>query len=1131
MTTPRRPIYNNISMARLIMRLLSACVLLSAVHFDFPCACAADQDNRRPQSLLTLDGLFTRRDFDTQELPLLRWSERSSTYFVLEAASLGAGKDLVQHFPANGARKIVVPASAFAVHGGSSSLDVEAFEFSPDESKLLIYTNSKKVWRNNTRGDYWLLDVATLQLQKLGGDAPEASLMFAKFSPDGARVGYVRENNIYVQDLSDLSITAVTTDGSEILINGTSDWVNEEELSLRDCFRFSPDGQQILFWQFDTSNVRRFHLLNNTDALYPRIVSFPYPKVGETNSSTRLAVVSVAGGKVVWLQLPGNSRQHYLPHAEWLPDGSQIFVQQLNRLQNELRLFLADPSTGTTQVVMTEHDPAWLENENPVRWLKDGRSVLWLSERSGWRQAYQVNLSGEPIQPMTTGEFDIIDVSAVDTARGWLYYIASPENPTQRYLYRSPLAGGEPELVTPALQPGWHQYSLSPDAAWAVHTYSTFATPPIVEIVHLPDHKVVSVLADNRPLRNKLAALHRPSSEFFTIDIGGDVTLNAWCMKPPGFDASRQYPLLMYVYGEPYGQTVKDAWTGATRLWHEMLAQQGCIVASVDNRGTNAPLGRKWRKCVHRQIGILASQEQASAVRAMLQKWPFIDPTRVGVWGWSGGGSMSLNALFRYPDLYRSAIAVAPNADQLLYDTIYQERYMGLPEDNVVGYREGSPITHAHKLRGNLLLVHGTADDNGHYQGTERLMNELVAHGKHFTVLPYPNRTHSISEGSNTTRHFWGYLTKYLQDNLVSANAADSEAAVNSHPLEPQLQFINGSQQSIDIAWIKAPDERVPICSLEPGKHKIITTTIGHRFSLTGSADSSEAIITSEVPVQAFRFGGVPAFYTQHSSAEGYPVVASSNVNSYALAEAVYIVNLMLAKRPDVRTAMIKSGSRLCILAHNEFTTDLPEWAWLADEAVPGFENIAPRDYYAARARGMGGSETDPYCSCAEENLLGYAGDPYSTENILIHELAHNIHLRGMINIDATFDARVKLAYDAAMTEGLWKGKYASVNHHEYFAEGVQSWFDDNRENDHDHNHVNTRMELLNYDPRLAALCREVFGDTELRYTKPSTRLTDHLSGFDPSSAPKFEFPPRLNEVSKLIQAAAEQRGSETTVQ
>ncbi len=344
----------------------------------------------------------------------------------------------------------------------------------------------------------------------------------------------------------------------------------------------------------------------------------------------------------------------------------------------------------------------------------------------------------------------------------------------------------------------------------------------------------------------------------------------------------------------------------------------------------------------------------------------------------------------------------------------------------------------------------------------------------------------------------------------------------------PQLQVINGTTQIVDVFWINDQGERVPNGSVPPGKNTIVSTTLGHRFALVGRKDFKESLVTTEVRVQAFRVGGVPSFYTQRTDAGGFLVVASARVNPYALKEAVYIIDMMLSKRPDVRTAMVKSGARLCILAHDEFTCDQPEWAWLAEQPEKGFEDLSARDFRDARARGMGGSNTDPYCSCAEENLLAYEGDPYSTECILIHELAHNIHLRGMSNVDATFDPRVKACYDAAMKAGLWKGKYASVNHHEYFAEGVQSWFDNNRENDHDHNHVNTRAELLDYDPGLAALCREVFGDTVLKYTKPQTRLTGHLAGYDPKQAPRFAWPARLAKARELIRAKAKARSAST---
>ena len=342
--------------------------------------------------------------------------------------------------------------------------------------------------------------------------------------------------------------------------------------------------------------------------------------------------------------------------------------------------------------------------------------------------------------------------------------------------------------------------------------------------------------------------------------------------------------------------------------------------------------------------------------------------------------------------------------------------------------------------------------------------------------------------------------------------------------LNASLQIINGTEKSVEIYWLKSDSERISNGSVEPGKNRSITTTLGHRFEVVSSIDQLTEVITSEVPNQAFRVGGVPDFYTQRIEANGFPIVASASVNPYALKEAAAIIDGMLGQRPDVREAMIKSGSRLCILACGEFTTEQPEWQWLANQKRKEFPGVSAKEFYDARARGMGGSQTDPFCSCGEENLLAYPGDPYSTENILIHELAHNIHLRGMVNVDRSFDSRVRAAYEQAKEAELWKGKYASVNHHEYFAEGVQSWFDNNRENDHDHNHVNTRSELIEYDPRLASLCREVFGDTEFRYTKPQNRLHGHLEGYDPARAPTFQWPDRLKEAQAQILKDAQNR-------
>lgn len=728
------------------------------------------QDEKKPdESLLTFGRVFVSGEFGGGHGTSVQWHPRRGGYIEWErAADGGPGRDLVLRDAASDKTEVLVPALRFVPPGHESPLSVESYQFSDDESKLLIYTNSERVWRHRTRGDYWVLDIAAGELKKLGGDARPASLMFAKFSPDGLRVAYVRDNNLYVEDLRGGGITQLTKDGSANRINGTFDWVNEEELDLRDGFRWSPDGKHIAYWQVDTTGVREFPLINNTRGLYPEVTTFPYPKAGERNSAVRVGVVSSEGGETRWLDLPGDPREHYIAHMDWAAGESgkdRVVVQQFNRLQNENRLMLINASSGGVTTVMTERDKAWVENSNHgFTWLDGGKKLLWLSERDGWRQAYSVSMDDGEARRITQGGFDAMGIEAVDEKEGWLYYAASPENATEKYLFRVKLDGSTTERITPEDQRGTHDYSISADAKYAVHTFSSFDTPPLSEIVSLPDHKRVKLLSDNEELKKKLDKLKKAPAEFFQVDIGDGTKLDGWCIKPPKLKKGRRYPLLFYVYGEPAGQTVLNRYMGRNYLWYLMLAQQGYVVMSVDNRGTPAPRGREWRKSIYRQVGILASADQAAATRALLKERPYLDPERIAIWGWSGGGSMTLNALFRHPDLYRTGMAVAAVPNQRLYDSIYQERYMGLPGDNAEGYYKGSSINFAHQLKGNLLLVHGTGDDNVHYQGAEALINELVAHDKPFTMFAYPNRSHSISESRNTTRHLFAMLTRYLNE-------------------------------------------------------------------------------------------------------------------------------------------------------------------------------------------------------------------------------------------------------------------------------------------------------------------------------------------------------------------------------
>ena len=723
----------------------------------------------KPDPDLTLERIFAGREFAAERFGPARWMSDGASYTTLEASPDGRGRDLVLYDAASGARRVLVPAARLVPAGADKPLDIENYAWSPDGKVLIVFTDSKRVWRQNTRGDFWTYELATGRLGRLGRDFEPATLMFAKLSPDGRKAAYVVKNDLYAEDLASGRVTRLTFDGGPEVINGTSDWVNEEEFGIRDGFRWSPDSAAIAFWRFDTSRVPVFTMIDNTGGLYPSTVSFKHPKPGQPNSAVRAGVVPAAGGPVVWMKTPGDPSETYIARLEWAGSSREVVLQHLNRLQNTLTVLLGEAATGETRAVFTDTDATWVEVMDDFVWLEGGQRLLWLSERDGWNHAYSVGRDGSAPRLLTPGDYDIVSIDAVDERGGRLYVTASPADPTKRFLYRVRLDGrGQPEPVGPAGRTGVHRYDISPSARWAFHTFSRLDEPPVTEIVRLPGGEAVRTLAANTALRAAVDALARRRAEFFRLPVGGGLEVDGWRLLPPDFDPAKKYPLLVYVYGEPAGQTVQDGWGGSGYLWHLLLAQKGAIVASFDNRGTPAPRGRAWRKSIYRQIGILASADQAAAVRAALAAWPYADPERVGVWGWSGGGSMTLNALFRYPDLYKAGISVASVPDQRLYDTIYQERYMGLPAENAEGYANGSPITFAKDLRGKLLVVHGTGDDNVHYQGFEKLVDELVAHNKAFSMMAYPNRSHGIYEGRGTTLHLYTMFTRFLEENLLA---------------------------------------------------------------------------------------------------------------------------------------------------------------------------------------------------------------------------------------------------------------------------------------------------------------------------------------------------------------------------
>ena len=717
------------------------------------------------ESHINLDALYAEGKYNARGVGPTRWLADGSGYTVLESAANG-GHDLVRYHPETQQRTVLVKADEVRPSANEEPLHIADYSWSEDGDKLLIFTNTKRSWRTHTLGDYWVFDLNSKRLQKLGGQAEPSTLQFAKFDSQGNRVAYVMKNNIYVEELANSRITQLTQDGNDTIVNGTFDWVNEEEFFLRDGFRWSPDGKSIAYWQLDTEGTPLFTMINNTDALYPTLKQFPYPKVGETNAAMRIGVMPASGGKTTWMKVPGDARQHYLVRMQWAGNSQQLLIQQLTRSQAVNKAFLANAKSGAVRELLQETTDSWAEYVDDVQFIDQGQAFTWLSERSGFRHIYVVQRDTGRLSTITRGNWDVIEVLQINPKTGWVYFIASPETPLERYLFRASLDGsGKLERLTPD-QPGTHSYQLSADAKYAVHTFTDVNTMPVVDMISLPDHQSIRVIKDNNQAQDAFDKLKRGVFEFFQVEARDGLKLDGFLMKPADFDPNKKYPIVFYVYGEPWGQTVSNSWGGERFMFHNYLTQQGYLVASVDNRGTRSPRGFEWRRSIYKNLGVVTVRDQYDALQAMLDRWAFIDANRVGIWGHSGGGSQTLNALFRYPDAYHVGMALAPVPDLTLYDTIYQERYSGLLPESAESYRETSAITHAQNLQGDLLLVHGTGDDNVHFQGSERLVNELVKHGKQFDYFAYPNRTHGITEGEGTTQHLRTMMVEFLKQNL-----------------------------------------------------------------------------------------------------------------------------------------------------------------------------------------------------------------------------------------------------------------------------------------------------------------------------------------------------------------------------
>ena len=668
-----------------------------------------------------------------------------------------------------------------------NNLEIESFSFSKSKNKILIFTQSVKVWRYNTRGDYWVYDFKKNEIQKLGRNMSSSSLMFAKFSPNERFVAYVSKEksesgirnsstsvNIYLESLDDRTIKKLTSsNGTKKLINGTFDWVYEEEFGCRDGFIFNEDGTRIAFWQIDANQVRDFYMINNTDSIYSYTIPVEYPKVGEDLTPARIGVINLSNEEITWMKIPGEENKFYLPRMTWMPGRNDLMIQQLNRKQNHSKIYIANANNGSTELLMEEKDEAWVDLRSSWpyqvqagwKFINNGKEFLYTTEKDGWSHIYRFDITYKTEYLVTKGNYDVVKPLAYDEKNESVYFIASPENPTERYLYKTSAKGdGKLIRVTPDVLEGSDNYQISTKAKYAFHSFSNYFTRPMQAIVSLPNHKFIN---ENQNMIEKYDLEKKKDHplEFFEITTVDDVTMEGWIVKPKNLDKNKKYPVLFYFYSEPAGQTgVNRYGAGNNGLYDGNLGEDGYVYVTFDGRGTPSPKGRAWRKAIYRNIGRINVRDMAMGAKAVFEKYEFIDTSRVAVHGWSGGGTATLNCLFQYPEIFHTGIAVAAVANQLTYDNIYQERYMGDPKESYQDYVDGSPIKYAKNLEGNLLYIHGTGDDNVHYQNAEMLANELIKHKKIFYMLSYPNRSHGIRE-DGAYPHVRLMFTDFLRKN------------------------------------------------------------------------------------------------------------------------------------------------------------------------------------------------------------------------------------------------------------------------------------------------------------------------------------------------------------------------------
>lgn len=706
--------------------------------------------NADAQKNITLEDIWQDYKFSPKSVPGFNFLQDGKHYTRLiqgkiEQYDLATGEKTATLFDAK-----EVKAEGF---GGR----INAYSFSADERKIIVSSDREQIYRHSSRSNYFIYDRASKMLEPV---FTEGKHQYATLNPQADKVAFVYNNNMYYKDLTSGKITQMTTDGKyNKIINGAPDWVYEEEFSFHIAFEWSPDGEKIAFFKFDESEVKEFTMTNYRDDLYPEYVTFKYPKVGEKNAIVTIHIYDVKSNKTIDAAVT-TEEEYYIPRIKWTTDPDQLCVTRLNRHQNDLRLLLVNANNGKAKELIREVNKYYIDIDDNLTFLQDGKHFLWTSEMDGWHHIYKYDMNGQRLGNLTKGKWDVTSFYGIDEKNGLVYYQAAKNSPMDREIYTVDLNGKNATTITD--QDGWNSAQFSSTFDYYVLSHSTINTPTTYTVYNR-DNQEVRVIENNARLSQVQDNYGTQEVEFFSFTNREGTDLNGYFIKPKDFDENKKYPVFMYLYGGPGSQQVTNSWKGQNYWWFQMLAQQGYMIACVDNRGTGAR-GEEFKKMTYMQLGKYETEDQIDAAN-YLARLKYTDPNRIGIFGWSYGGYMSSLCLLKGNDIFSAAIAVAPVTNWKWYDTIYTERYMRTEKENGSGYRNNSPVYFARQLEGDYLLVHGMGDDNVHFQNTAEMANALVQANKQFETYFYPNRNHGIY-GGPTRLHLYKKMTDFLDRKL-----------------------------------------------------------------------------------------------------------------------------------------------------------------------------------------------------------------------------------------------------------------------------------------------------------------------------------------------------------------------------